>query len=322
MQVSATFLHNAVGYDGYTPIPRYVPPPAGLKTTHNRGFWLSYGSIPKLPDGSLDWRVPDGWVDGNIKQGLVPVACVSGLGEDGTEQPAGQEAREAHYRTLAERYGRPRRVRIWEIGNEFDTPPYWSAGRPELQGQNWLAAHRIFKAVDPDCTVILGSIQSIGPEGNGLMHLAHALDAFSGGPYGMAPDAVGVHVYPVAYPIAGVAERLQQVRGVMIAHAAARSALWVTEFGLIVPPAGYEPPAMAYRAGAPPAVPRVKFADLGDKAQGQWLRDMLRALKAGGADLALYWQFDDNSRDFGGFGFDDAKKGKAVWNAAIAAVKP
>ena len=294
---SPTLMHNAVGYDGLTPVARTTLPPKNLRGEYNRGFWLDWSVVEQI-EGKPDWSVPDAWVWGNLKQDRKPIAVLCGHPTWALASKARWELFESYCFTLQARYGSDL-ARV-ELGNEFDTAPNLGYAQPDEIVRLWHVGHGVFKERS-----ILGNIQSLSHQGEGLHRLAAALGAFVklAGP----PRAVSVHLYDtLGLWGPGMFERmLHEVRGVLIAHGAPRSELWVTEFGVWREQVRDESP---------------QFADWNEREQGAWLRAAMRAMRAAGVEHALYWELDNPDRQNGGFGWDSAAVGKRVWNEAVTAV--
>jgi hypothetical protein len=281
---STTLNFNAVGPLTET-LWRPAPwPQPGLRTQINRGSWLSR----HLTAQGTDWSLADFWVDESIRQGLEPLALLT---DDPSAGPFDAEVHGAHCRTAAKRY--LGRVKRYECVNEYDTEGNWCfdgfAGG-EQAGLAWRTTVDAIASVDPDAVVICGSIQSIWPLGHGLQTLAGALRAY--GP--QLPSDIAIHAYPTVEQVALVPRMIERVRGACRAHAKGEPRIWVTEWSLW------------------PAV----FSGMTSKAQGAFLRTMLRHFRDADVYCALHYLFDDGN----GFGFVDKKVGKTTWNNAVVDV--
>lgn len=284
MLVSTTLNFNAVApIDAVTWRP-YTWPMPGLRTVHNRGEWLSR----HLTKDGTDWTLADAWVDGNIAQGLQPLARLT----DDPSVPFDEDAWADYCRRLATRY--LGRVHFYECANEIDTEGSWCFDGNEngtTAGRAWRATTDSIRSVDPEAAVICGSIQSIWPTGHGLQTLAGALRAF--GPE--LPSDIGIHAYPSPSEVASTTRVIERVRGACRAHAKGDPRIWVTEWSLW------------------PA----QFSGMAAKSQAAFLKEMLRQFRAAGVYASLHYLFDDPN----GFGFKDRKSGKSVWNAAVYAIQ-
>jgi hypothetical protein len=284
--LSPTLLYNAVyPISGTVWEPRSTPT-AGLLCSHNRMDWLSWGKVERV-QGEYDWTLADGWVDNNLKQGILPVANLCTVPSWHLEGDDKELERwwQVCYDTAVHFKGR---VRLWEVGNEFDTAGHWMYGRARKLGEYWRVAHNVFTMVDPNSVVIAGNIQSHGPTGNGLRDFAEALQGFGGDG---GPAAVSLHLYPGTYfKPSEVTRLIEQFRGVCIANGAPNADIYVTEFGL----------GDLYRLSKTKVL--------------RFLDTMANQMSAADVKLALFWQFDDPNPDFGGYGFSKSQPAVEIWN--------
>lgn len=278
---STTLNFNTVAPIDATTWRPYNWPMPGLRTKINRGLHLSR----HLTNNGQDMTNADAFVNGNIAQGLEPLALLTG--DPGV--PYDPVAEGNHYKMLALRYGN--KVK-YEMCNEVDTDGSWCYDGNDggtLAGLAWRTAVDAF-SLDPSIIVICGSIQSIWPTGHGLQVLEKALKAF--GPN--LPTDISFHCYPTLDQVSTVPAMIERVRGACLAHAKGDPRLWITEW-------------------APwPAI----FSTMTASNQGTFLRTMFRYFRDSNVYASLHYLFDDPN----GFGFTDRNKGKTVWNSAMSTV--
>jgi hypothetical protein len=289
--VSTTLNFNAVAPLDATRWRPYDWPMPGLRSVFNRGDWLS----PHRTQRGTDWTLADAYVDGNIAQGLEPLALL----HDDPSIPFDPVWHGDYWKAVTARYSNPRRdgrprVSYFEVLNEYDSEGWWgfdgySGG--DLAGRIWRCAVDAIRSVQPGATVVCGSVQSVWPTGHGLQVTANALRAY--GPW--LPDDLSVHLYPTTLAaVPTMTAMIERFRGACLAHAKGAPRIWVTEWSL----------------------DNRLFSGLSSTAQGAFLRDGLRAQLAAGVHSSIHYLFDDPN----GYGFRDRAAGKTTWNNALSSV--
>jgi hypothetical protein len=210
-------------------------------------------STVEATKGTYDWSVTDATMAELAKNGIEPIANVTGTPEayaprmtdPPNSDPKTFDAWAKFLRAAAARYGPngafwslfaaanpdvdPQPLQIWEIWNEPNTSLFWTpAPDPDAYVGLLKRSARVIEDVDPNAEIMLGGMFAT-PQSKGAITSFDFLDRVYAHP-GMADviDLVGVHPYGPDVP--SVIDQLDRTRKT-IDEDGDDAGLWVTELG-------------------------------------------------------------------------------------------
>lgn len=195
--------------------------------------------------GQRDWSSIDRVVDAVVARGLCPLALVTYAPDwaanhpdatGGYWAPTDPETFAAFAADAARRYGP--HVGVWEVWNEPNTVKFFHPKPdPAAYGALLAATYRAVKAVDPDATILSGGLAPAEDNGSDISPLTFLKALYDRGANHYF-DAFAIH--PYTYPALpndpatsswNTAQRMWQMRAVMVDGGDSGKSTWITETG-------------------------------------------------------------------------------------------
>lgn len=161
---------------------------------------IEWGQIEREP-GRLDWAAPDRIVAGARRRGLSVVGSITyappwaAAGRCRYECAPADAAAYARFAGLVVRRYRPVGVRVWEIWNEPNHPPFWPPrGDPAEYTQLLRRTYPVIKAADPGALVLAGGFAPSPDSGDYIRPQTFLAGMYAAGAKGFF-DGLAHHPY-------------------------------------------------------------------------------------------------------------------------------